>query len=172
MIKVEIFNLFNFFKDEMRKFLGHPMTADDNRSPVKSRRGKLQMNGSDVFKDGGDDKANWYHWKGTASWSPLKIMLTSDNTTSSWSIKGDVDDGADRPILLETSIIEVSCLVLTKLFLQPYRRGDNNWRGIRMTHTVAGRFLPTIEWVKGLIKERVELPKLIFEFVRDENTGD
>jgi hypothetical protein len=75
------------------------------------------MNGSNVFEDGGNDKANRYHWKGTTGWSPLEVMLTSNNTTSSWFVEWDVDDGTNSPILLETSIIEVSCPVLTKLFL-------------------------------------------------------
>jgi hypothetical protein len=75
------------------------------------------MDASDILEDGGDDKANRYHWKCTPGWSPLKIMLTSNGTTSSWSIKRDVDDGANHPILLKTSIIEVSGSVLTKLFL-------------------------------------------------------
>jgi hypothetical protein len=75
------------------------------------------VNGSDVLEDGGNDKTNRYHRKGTAGWSPLEIVLTSDDTASSWSVEWDVDDRADRPILLEASIIEVSRSVLTKLFL-------------------------------------------------------
>jgi hypothetical protein len=101
----------------MREFFGNPMATDNDRSSVKSRRGKLQMNGSNVFKDGGDNKANQYHWKGTAGWSPLEIVLTSNDTTSSWPIEWDVDNGTNGPILLETSIIEVSCPVLMELFL-------------------------------------------------------
>jgi hypothetical protein len=70
-----------------------------------------------MFKDGGDDKTNRYHWKGTPGWSPLEIMLTGNDTASSWSVEWDVDDRADRSILFEASIIEISRSVLTKLFL-------------------------------------------------------
>jgi hypothetical protein len=34
-------------------------------------------------------------------------MLIGDKAASSWSIKKDVDNGANCPILLKTSIIEV-----------------------------------------------------------------
>jgi hypothetical protein len=101
----------------VREFLGDPMTANDDGSSVKVGGRKLQVNGSDVLKDRGNDKANRNHREGTASLSPLKIMLTSDNTASSWSINGDMDNRTNRPILLEASIIEVSGAVLTELFL-------------------------------------------------------
>jgi hypothetical protein len=45
-----------------------------------------------VLEDGSDDKANRYYWKGASSRAPLEVMLTSDNTTSSWSIEWDVDN--------------------------------------------------------------------------------
>jgi hypothetical protein len=109
--------MFYFFVDEVRKFFGNPMGTDEDGYSIKSRRGEFQMNGGDVFKDGGDDKANWYHWESTACWSPLKIMLTGNDTASSWSVEWDVDDRADRSILFEASIIEISRSVLTKLFL-------------------------------------------------------
>jgi hypothetical protein len=108
--------VFNLFVDEVGKFLGNPMGTNKDGCSVESGRGKLQMNGNDVFENGSDNKANKYHWKSTAGWSPLEVMLTSNNAASSWSVEWDVDDRADRPILLETSIIEVSCSVLTKLF--------------------------------------------------------
>jgi hypothetical protein len=108
--------VFDFFVDEVGKFLGNPMGTDKNRCSIKSGGGKLQMNGNDVFENGGDNKANRYHWKSAAGWSPLEIMLTGNDAASSWSVEWDVDNRTDRPILLETSIIEVSCPVLTKLF--------------------------------------------------------
>jgi hypothetical protein len=58
VIKVEIFDEFDFFKDEVRKFFGNPMTTDDNRSSIESSGGKPQMNGSNVLKDVGNDKTN------------------------------------------------------------------------------------------------------------------
>jgi hypothetical protein len=42
----------------MRKFFRDPMTTDDNRGSVESSRGKLQMDGSNVLKDGGNDETN------------------------------------------------------------------------------------------------------------------
>jgi hypothetical protein len=137
--------VFDLFVDEVGKFLRNPMGTDKDGCSVKSGGGKLQMNRNDMFENGSDDKANGYHWKSASGWSPLKIMLTGDDAASSWSVEWNMDNRADCPILLETSIIEVSCSVLMKLFSQPYGRGNNNWGGVRTTHTVAGRFLPTIE---------------------------
>jgi hypothetical protein len=108
--------VFDLFVDEVGKFLGNPMGTNKNRCSVESGGGEFQMNGSDVFENGGDNKANRYHWKSAAGWSPLEIMLTSNNTASSWSVKWDVDNRGDRPILLETSIVEVSRSILTELF--------------------------------------------------------
>jgi hypothetical protein len=68
------------------------MRADNDGSAVKSSRREFQMNGSDVLEDGGDDKANRYHWKSASGWPPLEIMLTGDDTASSLSIKRDVDN--------------------------------------------------------------------------------
>jgi hypothetical protein len=50
------------------------------------------MNGSNMFKDGSHDETDRYNGKSTPNWSPLKIMLTGNNTTASWLIEGNVDD--------------------------------------------------------------------------------
>jgi hypothetical protein len=68
------------------------MRADNNGDAIKSSRRELEMNGSDVLEDRGDDKANRYHWKCTPCWSPLKIMLTGNDAASSWSIKWNADN--------------------------------------------------------------------------------
>jgi hypothetical protein len=108
--------MFNLFIDKVGKFFGNPMETDKDGCSVESRGGKLQMNGNDVFENGSNNKANRYHWKSAAGWSPLEIMLTSNDAASSWSVEWNVDNRADRPILLETSINEISCSVLTELF--------------------------------------------------------
>jgi hypothetical protein len=84
--------MFYLFVDEVGKFFRNPMRTDEDRSSIKSGGWKLQMNGRDVFEDGGDNKANRYHWESAAGWSPLEIVLTSDNTASSWSVEGNMDN--------------------------------------------------------------------------------
>jgi hypothetical protein len=75
------------------------------------------MDRCDVLEDWGDNETDGYHWESTSSWSPLKVMLTGDYTTSSWLVKWNVDNWTNSPILLKASIVEVSGAVLVKLFL-------------------------------------------------------
>jgi hypothetical protein len=84
--------LFYLFKKKVRKLLWDPMRANNDGGSVKTSGRELQVNGSNVFEDGGDDKTNRYHWKSASGWPSLKIMLTGNDATSSWLIKRDVDN--------------------------------------------------------------------------------
>jgi hypothetical protein len=48
------------------------------------------MNRSNVLENEGDFKTDGNDGECTSSWSPLKIMLTSYDTTTIWSIEWDV----------------------------------------------------------------------------------
>ena len=73
-------------------------------------------------------------------------MISSDNGVfEGVSGDGEMSDSSTREVSLETSKEIVIRQVILKIELEFLGKGERGLRWVGTTHTVAGRFLPTIE---------------------------
>ena len=82
---------------------------------------------------------------------PLEVVISCWYRTSSWTSNWKMNQWFFCPIITEATLNKIVVDIIPNVHRREGKRERLKVRDRRETHTVAGEFLPTIEWVKRWI---------------------
>ena len=113
-----------------------------------SRRGVVVTNGVFSIDKGEDGESDCAERKRSFFNAPLKVVISCWYRTSSWTSNWEMYQWFFCPIITEATLNKIVVDVASNVHRREGKRERLKIRDRREAHTVAGEFLPTIEWVK------------------------